>query len=136
MPLSRTFEAKIAVIDSLIEFVGDFATEQGLPPKRSLPLQLALEEAVVNICNYAYSAPNGEIEVKLEHDGNRLTVELWDEGIPFDPLATEAPDLSASLEEREIGGLGIFLIGKMMDEVRYRREGKNNVLTLIVSNNP
>lgn len=95
-------------------------------PKRVLQLQLAVEEAVMNTCSYAYQVPPGEIVVRVHSEKDRFAVELIDEGIPFDPLAAEEPDTKASLEERGIGGLGILLIRRTMDEVHYRREDNHN----------
>lgn len=134
MRQSRTFLATTETIPELIAFVESHADRMGLHPKRSLQLQLAIEEAVVNICNYAYETPPGEITVVAEVTGERLTIELHDEGIPFDPLAVEEPDLQAPLEDRKLGGLGIFLLGKVVDEVHYRRTGTFNVLTMRLTN--
>lgn len=134
MTETRTFVAEIATIPAIQAFIEGYTDAMGLHPKRSLRLQLAIEEAVVNICNYAYETPPGELIVFLALAEERLTIELRDEGIPFDPLAIEAPDLDASLEDRKLGGLGIFLIGKAVDEVRYRRDGSFNVLTMTIHN--
>lgn len=136
MTETRTFVAETATIPALLAFIEGYTDVMGLHPKRSLRLQLAIEEAVVNICNYAYETPPGELTAMLDLANDRLTIELRDEGIPFDPLAAEAPDLDAALEDRKLGGLGIFLIGKAVDEVRYRRDGSCNVLTMTIHNPP
>lgn len=125
----RIFEAKRDRLPDLMAFVDDFAQRAGLPPKLGLQVQLAVEEAVVNICDYAYEPP-GEVDIRLEQDGDRLTLELRDQGVPFDPLAADASDRHSALDDRKLGGLGIFLMGKVVDEVHYRREDGVNVLTM------
>ena len=130
----RVFEAQRSRIPEVMAFVEGFAEHVGLHPKLGIQLQLAVEEAVVNICDYAYETPPGTVEICLEQEGDRLTLELRDEGIPFDPLAVDAPDRQAGLDDRKLGGLGIFLIGKVVDEVRYRREEGVNVLTMRLAN--
>jgi anti-sigma regulatory factor (Ser/Thr protein kinase) len=97
-----------------------------------MQLELAVEEAVVNICLYAYEVPPGELLVRIDPGEKSFIVELVDEGIPFDPLAVNEPDLRAAVEERAVGGLGIFLVRRVMDEVAYHREGSRNVLRLVI----
>lgn len=128
----RTFEATLGSVSALVAFVGSYAEALGIPRRRSLQLKLAVEEAAVNICRHAYERPPGEVAIALSHQEDRLTVELRDDGVPFDPLSLGEPEIASSLEDRQIGGLGIFLIGKVMDEVRYRRDGSSNVLTLVL----
>ncbi len=125
-----------AVLESLDPFQ-DFARRQlpagGWPAAAQFKVQLALEEALVNIFHYAY--PPGvegwiELACRLEEDGRRLDVEIRDGGRAFNPLERGRPDTRASLEQRPIGGLGIFLIRQMAAKVAYRREGDLNVLAL------
>lgn len=96
-------------------------------------VQLAVEEALVNIFRYAYEGRTGEVELlaRQECDG-RFIIELRDEGMPFDGCSIPRPDITCGIKERKIGGLGIFLIRNMADEVHYRRDGNRNILTLIV----
>jgi serine/threonine-protein kinase RsbW len=95
-------------------------------------LQLSIEEAVENVVNYAYKGGIGWLEVGTNLDNNSLilTVELRDAGVPFNPLKKADPDITLSAEEREVGGLGIFLCKKMMDSINYKYENGNNVLTM------
>ena len=95
-------------------------------------LRLSIEEAVENVVRYAYEGGIGWLEVgtSLDHDSLVLTVELRDAGVPFNPLEAPDPDVTLSANEREIGGLGIYLCKKMMDDIRYRYEDGNNVLTM------
>ena len=95
-------------------------------------LRLSVEEAVENVVHYAYDGGIGwlETDIHFDQDALLLTIELRDAGTPFNPLEREDPDLTQSAEEREVGGLGIFLCKKMMDSIEYRYEDGNNVLTM------
>ncbi len=95
-------------------------------------LRLSIEEAVENVVRYAYDGGIGWLEAgtNLDQDTLVLTIELRDAGVPFNPLEKEDPDTLLPAEERNIGGLGIFLCKKMMDSIRYRYEDGNNVLTM------
>jgi anti-sigma regulatory factor (Ser/Thr protein kinase) len=126
------FPTQIEVIPQVVDFVTAVAERAGLDPERVLALQLAVEEAVTNITQYAYEGAPGEVLVRAQAADQRLTVELVDTGVPFDPLSREDPNVHLPLAERPIGGLGIFLIRQVMDEVHYRREEGRNILTLVI----
>lgn len=128
----RVYLADDDQLPDVISFVASAAEEWGLHPQRLMQLELAIEEAVVNICHYAYAVPPGELLVHLESLPSSFVVELVDEGIPFDPLAIPEPDLRAAADERKVGGLGIFLVRRVMDEVAYMRDGSRNVLRLAI----
>jgi anti-sigma regulatory factor (Ser/Thr protein kinase) len=95
-------------------------------------LRLSIEEAVENVVRYAYDGGIGWLETNIDfnQDTLLLTIQLRDAGVPFNPLEKEDPDLTLSAEERNIGGLGIYLCKKMMDNIEYRYEDGNNVLTM------
>ncbi|MDO5446499.1 MAG: ATP-binding protein [Prevotellaceae bacterium] len=94
-------------------------------------IRLAVEEATENIVQYAYAEGEGYVIVKIEKDANnKLTITLRDEGVPFNPLAKDDPDITLSAEERQIGGLGIFLCKQLMDKVTYVFEKGCNVLIM------
>ena len=95
-------------------------------------LRLSIEEAVENVVRYAYDGGIGWLEAgtSLDKDSLILTIELRDAGVPFNPLDREDPDITLSAEEREVGGLGIFLCKQMMDSLSYRYEDGNNILTM------
>lgn len=113
-------------------FLEETAEAFGLDSMLLMSLNLVMEEAVSNIIFYAYKeGETGEnIRISMELEDGVLTIVLTDTGLPFDPTAREDPDVSLSAEERPIGGLGIFLIKKMMDEVVYRREDDANVFIM------
>ena len=95
-------------------------------------LRLSIEEAVDNVVRYAYDGGIGwlEADIHFDQDALLLSIELRDAGTPFNPLDKEDPDINKSAEDREVGGLGIFLCKKMMDSIEYRYEDGNNVLTM------
>ena len=95
-------------------------------------LRLSIEEAVENVVRYAYDGGIGwlEADIHFDQDALLLSIELRDAGTPFNPLEKEDPDVNQSADEREVGGLGIFLCKKMMDSIEYRYEDGNNVLTM------
>ena len=126
----RVFPASVAVVPDVIALIAAEAGAWGLHPRRVRQLELAVEEAVVNICLYAYAPLAGELVVRVEPGAERFVVELIDEGVPFDPLTVGDPDLSSCVEERAVGGLGIFLARRVVDELAYRRDASRNVLSL------
>ena len=97
-----------------------------------MPITVALEEVFVNVAHYAY--PNGSSEVSFSIDfdseSRRMTFQMTDSGIPFDPLAKPDPDITLSAEERQIGGLGIFMMKMTMDDVSYVYKDGQNILTM------
>ena len=118
-----------------LELINDFLAENliGCPLKLLMQTQLAVEEIFVNIAHYAYKDKTGEVNVlcELDKEKNLFTIIFEDTGIPFDPLKREDPDVTATAEERNIGGLGIFLTKKLMDEVSYENKDGKNILTLM-----
>ena len=124
--------AKLESLEKLMRSISDCAKAQGFQEKRIREIELAAEEALVNIFNYSYPGRPGEVEVACKAEEDCFTVEIVDSGIPFDMTSLSDPDITLSTEERRIGGLGVFLIKKMVDEVRYRRENDRNILALII----
>lgn len=120
----------IREIPRLEEFVSQTGTQEGVPPEGIDMLILALEEAVTNVINYAYGDGEGEITLTAERQGDALVFEIKDRGKAFDPTQVGEPDVTLPAEERQLGGLGLFLIRKIMDGVHYRRIQDTNILTL------
>ncbi|MCQ2332340.1 MAG: ATP-binding protein [Paludibacteraceae bacterium] len=123
----------ISEMEQLEKFVDDMAEAFKLEDDFKFQLGLALDEAVANVVMYAYPEQEG-MPIHIEADGEqgkKLIIRIIDEGIEFNPLA-EAPDVDtdATTEEREIGGLGIFLVKESMDTVQYERENGKNILTM------
>ncbi len=129
-------QAKIDHLHSFIEFVTSNAIKCGLSQKRITEIELVTEEAVINIINYAYEDITGDIEITCKKDNeSHFIIEIVDEGQYFDVLSKEEPDLTSDIEERAIGGLGVFFMKQFIDEIKYRREGDKNRLTLVVQQN-
>lgn len=133
MPV-KIFEAT----DENLEAVNDFIHAQleplGCPAQLLFQIDLAVEEIYVNIAHYAYSPDKGTVQIdcsveKTSDAPAKLTVSFTDRGKAFNPLAKPDPDITLSVEEREIGGLGIFLTKKYMDSVLYERKDNQNILT-------
>jgi serine/threonine-protein kinase RsbW len=114
-------------------FVSEYARSRHFSAARVSEIELALEEAFANICNYAYAGQPGEIEVNCSTEDGGMVIEIIDSGAAFDITAVDDPDITADVSEREIGGLGIFLMKELMDNVVYRREGGKNILRLFVA---
>jgi len=124
--------AIIENLDKFIDFVHACAGEHISIDKKIMEIELAVEEALVNIFKYAYPETPGQVELKCDSgDSKKITIEIRDSGMPFNGLSRPDPDITADLRDRKIGGLGIFLIKKMADEVRYSRNGGMNVLTIV-----
>lgn len=122
------------ITDKSSEIIDFLMASPDMPSDEALrfKLQLSIEEAVENVVRYAYEGGIGWLEVgtSLDHDSLVLTVELRDAGVPFNPLEAPDPDVTLPANEREIGGLGIYLCKQMMDTLNYKYEEGNNVLTM------
>lgn len=134
--VENVFTASIDNIPQMVAFVAENAAAIGVHPRRVMHLELATEEAVTNICSYAYEVPPGQVSIRISRSDAAVRVEFIDNGVPFDPLAADAPDLQADLDNREVGGLGIFLIRRLLDEVRYHRRDSQNILSLVIKHAP
>ena len=129
---SLKLAAIIENLDRFISFVHTCSEECGFEGKRAMEIELAVEEALVNVFNYAYPDGDGQVEMQCTlKDGKKIVLEILDNGIPFDCLSRPDPDTTADIGDREIGGLGIYFIKKVADEVRYSRNGDMNVLTIV-----
>jgi serine/threonine-protein kinase RsbW len=127
----RTIASDIDEIQEISSCLDAVMRAHGFPEDDILDTQLAVEEAITNIIMHGYQDARGEITVSCRADNGIVEVRLEDQAVPFDPLALPEPDLAGDIEERKVGGLGIFLIRQVMDEIRYRfKEGKN-ILVLI-----
>ena len=130
---SLTVPAKVDALSRCTAFVTAHAVEAGFASARLCEIELVVEEVVTNICRHGYDDQPGHVELRCRRvDGQRLLLEFFDCGRPFDILAQAPPDLAADLDQREPGGLGVPLIRAMADEVSYSREGNRNILRLIV----
>ncbi len=116
----------------LNQFLDQAAKELGIKERLLMSLKLVMEEVVANIIHYAYPwDKDKQISIHLESDQNRLVITVIDSGISFNPTVKQTPDISLSVSERPIGGLGIFLVKQIMNEVKYDRIGNKNILTMV-----
>ncbi len=127
-----TLHNDVEQISLLEEYIASIAETTGIDASTTMSLNLALEEAVTNVVLYAYPAgTEGFVQIDALYDGSELVFVVSDTGIPFDPTQKEEADITLSVEERPIGGLGIFLVRQLMDSVTYeRRDGQRNILTM------
>jgi anti-sigma regulatory factor (Ser/Thr protein kinase) len=122
---------RVAELRRLHDEVAAFAQAQRLPPSVTLAVDLSLAEIVSNIISYGYGDKRKhQALVRLQRRGNEILIRVEDDARPFNPLLHPAPDTRAPIEERPIGGLGIFLVRKLMDSLEYRRRGRKNILLL------
>ena len=129
-------ELTIAATVENIEVVTDFVNQQlellECPMKAQMQIDIAIDELFSNIAHYSYNPEVGQATVRVEVVENPLavTITFIDNGIPYDPLAKEDPDLTLSAEERQIGGLGIYMVKKSMDEITYEYKVGQNILSI------
>ena len=126
------FPAQFQYLDEIRDFVAEVASRGGFDGKEVYAIQLAADEAASNIIEHAYGdMPAGDIEITCEMKNGVLTITMRDHGRPFDPASVRPPNLKADLSKRKIGGLGIYLMRKLMDSVHYESvPGQGNLLTL------
>lgn len=134
----KSFPAVFESLDHIRDFVGAAAEDGGFSPEAIYAVQLAVDEAFSNIVEHAYGGEcDLEIRCVCQISEDRLAIRLEDCGLPFNPADVPEPNLDACLEEREVGGLGLFFIRKLMDEINFEfipASGKDiglNILTLI-----
>ena len=127
-----TIKAVIENLPAVTAFLDEILEGADCSMKAQMQLDVAMDELFGNIARYAYAPGEGDATVRINVDAETRVAEvtLIDSGIPFNPLEASQPDTSASAEDRPIGGLGIFLVRKTMDDVSYVRDGDRNVLTL------
>lgn len=126
------FPAQFQYLDEIREFVGEIARKGGFSEKEIYSIQLATDEAASNVIEHAYSGvSNGQLEIQCSVQNQTITIVLRDRGRPFDPASVRPPDLKADLADRQVGGLGIYLMRKLMDDVQYESARSGNSLTLI-----
>ncbi|MCB5551412.1 ATP-binding protein [Blautia sp. MSK17_66] len=125
-----TVDAMIENMNTVTAFVDDFLDQIACPMKSRIQINIVIDEIFGNICHYAYKDSIGAVTVRVESGNTPKAVFLTftDNGIPYNPLDTEDPDITLSSEERKIGGLGIYLVKKNMDEMKYEYVNQQNRL--------
>jgi serine/threonine-protein kinase RsbW len=135
-PFTLTIGSEITEIPKVSARLDDAMSRSGFSSEEILDTQLAVEEVITNIISYGYKSGPGEIYISCRIKRDAAEIDIADSAPPFDPLALPEPDLAGDVSDRKIGGLGVFLIRQVMDDVRYRREHGKNILTLVKKKNP
>ena len=130
---NKTFPAKTEMLNDVLAYVEQTLESLECPMKLQMAICVAIEEVFVNVAHYAYPDGEGEMELGIGFDeaSREVTFRITDKGVPFDPLQKPDPDITLSAEEREIGGLGIFIAKQTMDSLGYAYENGENILTMI-----
>lgn len=128
-----TFPARFEFLDEIRDFVAQVAREGGFTEKEIYSLQLAADEAASNIIEHAYEGiSDANLDIVCDMQGEMIIITMRDTGAPFDPSRVKQPNLKADLSDRQIGGLGVYLMRKLMDEVHYESNARiGNLLTMI-----
>ena len=128
----QTFPAKTESLSDILGFVDQKLDSFECPMKIQMAVCVAIEEVFVNVAHYAYGEDQGDMRLGIGFDEENRTVtfRMTDKGIPFDPLQKPDPDITLSAEDREVGGLGIFIAKKTMDSISYAYENGENILTM------
>lgn len=127
-----TIDATVENIAQVTAFVDEQLEELNCPIKAQMQIDVAIDELFGNIAHYAYHPDVGPATVRVEvtQDPLAVIITFIDNGVQYDPLAKEDPDITLSAEEREIGGLGIYMVKKSMDEIAYEYKDGQNILTI------
>ena len=125
-------EARIENLDQVLTFIEKNLEAWDCSMKAQMQIAIAVEEIFVNIAHYAYAPAVGTVRIRLENPDNvdMVQITFTDKGIPYDPLAKEDPDVTLSAEERQIGGIGIYMVKKSMDAMFYEYKDKQNILQI------
>lgn len=126
----RTFPASVDALNDAMAFVEEELERAGCSASAAMQITIAAEELFVNIAHYAYPGESGSMKLGIDIADGMATLRFVDYGIPFDPLQKTDPDVTLDAESRDIGGLGIFMVKKSMDDVQYDRKDNQNILTL------
>lgn len=127
-----TISASVDNIETVTEFINEQLEALDCPMKAQMQIDIAIDELFGNIANYAYNPEIGQATVRVEVIEEPLAVVITfiDNGVPYDPLKKEDPDITLSAEEREIGGLGIYMVKKSMDEINYEYKDGQNIISI------
>ena len=129
---SFSFPADKKEVGRVVDFINGFLEKKDMNIKIISQIDIAVDEICSNIFNYAYMDKKGQVLVEISYQDKMVAIRFVDTGVKFNPLEKEDPDVNLSLQERKIGGLGIYLVKQLMDDVKYEYSLKNeNILTII-----
>jgi anti-sigma regulatory factor (Ser/Thr protein kinase) len=121
-------DATLENLETVLDFVSNMTKDCPLDIQNKIGL--VVDEIFTNIAQYAYHPDVGPVNIHITINDEIVVIEFEDHGVHFDPASVNEPDIKAPLEEKSVGGLGIFMVKKLMDSVEYRREGSKNILTI------
>jgi anti-sigma regulatory factor (Ser/Thr protein kinase) len=132
MMKEMTIDAAVENIPAVTAFVEEQLEQYNCPMKAQMQIDIAIDELFSNIAQYAYNPKTGKATVRVEVTENPMSVIITfiDNGVPYNPLAKADPDVTLSADEREIGGLGIFMVKKSMDDISYEYKDGQNILKI------
>lgn len=127
-----TIEALTDNLQAVLDFVDTELEGADCPMKTQMQIDVAVEELFVNVAHYAYTPATGQarIDIEITEDPKKVMITITDSGIPFNPTAKPDPDVTLSAQERQIGGLGIYMVKKSMDSMDYRYEDGKNIVSI------
>ena len=128
--IEKTFQARDDDLEDAVAFAEEELSRLSCSMKTVMQITVCVEEMFVNVAHYAYGDDGGYVTIVLDYDGKMFSITLIDSGIPFNPLEKDDPDITLSADERDIGGLGIFMVKKSMDDVFYERCDGKNIFTM------
>ena len=124
------FKASLQQLGNVLGFVDEQLEICGCPVKTAMQIDVAVEEIFVNIASYSYPDSEGKMLLSFDSRDGTAVIRFSDSGIEFNPLAKDDPDVTLSAQERQIGGLGIYMVKKSMDDISYKYEDGRNILTI------
>jgi anti-sigma regulatory factor (Ser/Thr protein kinase) len=126
MRKEQLMQAKTEQLDALLDMINADLSEAGCPDATAVSVGICVEEIFVNVAHYGYPDGVGDVRIIEDIEGDSITIEIQDWGTPYNPLEREDPDITLSAEERQVGGLGIYMVRNMTDGVSYEyRDGMN-----------
>lgn len=128
--VEKTFTADDQFLNDATSFVESELEKIDCSPKAMMQISICVEELFVNVAHYAYGNETGWVTISIEANNRSVLITFTDEGVPFNPLAQTDPDITLPAEERDVGGLGILMVKKSMDELNYKRSGNKNIFTM------
>lgn len=128
--IEKMYPATDEALPEALAFIEEELETLDCSMKASMQIVVCVEEMFVNVAHYAYSGEAGTVSLSIDETEGVVTITLIDEGVAFDPLAKEDPDISLSADDRTIGGLGIFMVKKSMDVVSYERKDNKNIFVM------
>ncbi|MCK5100524.1 MAG: ATP-binding protein [Desulfobacteraceae bacterium] len=129
----QSFKANLESIQKIQDFVGEILKGKKSDKAKLFKINILIEEIVVNIVNYAFNnSTEGVIDIEIDTPGDKMFFKISDNGIPFDPLKAKEPDIGASLENRNVGGLGIFFVKQIAKDISYSYKNNKNCISLVI----